>query len=137
MLSQIRETERQMELEKKFPTAQKLGLDYCNKCGYCCHRRPCVPTPDEFEKIAEFLDLTPGQLIHKYYAIDSYHDIYFLKPIGINQKDLVGKYIPGYRTFNEGKCIFLTEDNLCEIYDVRPQSAKNYKIGRASCRERV
>lgn len=121
-----RERYRLEELKEQFNTAKKLGLKKCNKCGFCCHRRTCAPTPEELKKIANFLKLTPTQLINKYYAIDRLWlaNTYYVKPIGINQKDLRGKFIPSDRTFNEGKCIFLDKNNLCKIYPVRPNTAK-------------
>jgi len=60
------------ELEVSFKTAQKMGIKECLKCGFCCHRRPCIPTPNEVEKIAEFFNLSVIDLIEKYFCIDSY-----------------------------------------------------------------
>ena len=119
---------RLLELRESFATAEKLSMTECNKCGFCCHKRTCIPTPDEIVKIAEYLKIEPIVLINTYYAIDTQNDgIYYVKPIGINQKDLIGKFIPAERTFNEGKCIFLDENNLCKIFPVRPESAKIQK----------
>jgi len=123
------EASRLDELEQKLKSARVRGENKCVKCGFCCHKRTCIPTPDELKKIAEFLNLTPKELISKFFAIDcqSFSDDYYVKPVGINIKDLVGKFIPSDRTFNEGKCIFLGKDNNCKIYPVRPKSAKLQK----------
>jgi len=120
-------------LEKELKSARILGKKHCIKCGFCCHRASCIPTPSEFKKIAKFLKLTPIELFKKYYVIDRQDyreglgDIYYLKPAGINEKDLIGKFIPAERTFNEGKCIFLDKNNLCKIYPVRPETARKAK----------
>ncbi len=115
------------ELEKRLKSARVLGKTNCVKCGHCCNKRTCIPTPNELKKIAKFLKLTTKELIDKYYAIDTGYitdGIYYVKPLGENIKDLGGKFIPNSRTFDEGKCIFLTKNNLCKIYSVRTQSAK-------------
>jgi len=113
-------------LEKKRKSAKIQGLTYCVKCGFCCMRRSCIPSPMEVGSIAKFLKLKPLECIRKYFAIDrkQFGRDYYVKPIGVNQKDLVGKFIPSDRTFNEGACIFLTKDKLCSIYEVRPDTAK-------------
>jgi len=113
-------------LRKRLKPASLRGVDHCVKCGFCCHCRSCIPTLSELKKVAKFLKLTPNELIHKYYAIDKqpFGNIYFLKPVGVNIKDLAGKFIPARRTYNEGKCIFLGKGNLCKIYPVRPKMAR-------------
>lgn len=138
MFNQLIEEERLAEekKEKGFNTAKDLGKKECIKCGWCCTRKVCVPTPNELRKIAEFLKLTPKECINKYFAIDmkSFRSkdmkrfrskTYFVRPIGIKQKDLVGKFIPSDRTFDEGKCIFLDENKICKIHSVRPYDAKS------------
>ncbi len=123
------EVRRLEKLKKRFKTAKDLGKKHCVRCGFCCYRRTCTPTPFELKKIAKFFKLTPAALIKKYFVIDKikYNDPYYVKPAGENIKDLVGKFIPAERTFNEGKCIFLDKNNLCKIHPVRPQSARDCK----------
>lgn len=120
------ERARLEELKEKFNTAEKLGVSECQKCGFCCHKRTCIPTPSELVEISKFLNLTVKETINKYFCMDSasFSSIYYVKPAGINNLDLVGKYIPNDRTYNEGKCVFLTDENLCKIYTVRPEQAK-------------
>lgn len=125
MFRQSEEENRIEQLKKGFNTAKKLGVEQCQKCGFCCYRRTCIPTPNELEKIADFLDLTLKKTIEKYYCIDrgNFSSVYFVKPVGMNNRDLVGKFLPSERTFNEGKCIFLTKKNYCKIHDIKPESA--------------
>lgn len=128
-MAQIQRNLEITELENQFQTAGKLGKKECQKSGFCCHKRPCIPTPTELKKIAEFLKMSSVELINKFYAIDrnSGSKNYYLKPTGVNITDLAGKFIPGVRTFNEGKCVLLNEDNTCSIHSVRPLSARLMK----------
>jgi len=126
---------------KNFKTAHDLGVSKCVKCGFCCYYRPCIPTPEELIEIAKFLGLSVKEAIKKHFCVDTRDDeIFYVKPAGINQLDMLGCYIPCYRTFNEGKCVFLDDNNLCKIYPVRPNTAKMGKcwgepIGRIPVEE--
>lgn len=126
ILAHMDETERLEKLEIKLGSARLKKVKHCLKCGFCCNRRPCIPTPDELIEIANFLKLDVKTCINKYFAIDIdvKENIYFLKPVGINTKDLAGKFIPSDRTYNEGDCIFLDKNRECKIHKVRPKSAK-------------
>jgi Fe-S-cluster containining protein len=126
ILRQFEESDRLTRLRAIFKTAKDLGKKECVKCGYCCNQRSCIPTPKELIKIAEFLKLSPQDCINTYFAVDKKNgdSNLYVKPIGVNQMDLKGKFIPSERTFNEGKCIFLDENNLCKIHSVKPQAAR-------------
>ncbi len=125
MFQMFEEEARLEELKKELKPADLRKENKCVKCGFCCHRRTCIPTPEELKKIAEFLKLTPKELINKFFAIDTrFGGDYYIKPLGENIKDLAGKFIPSERTYNEGKCIFLDINNECKIYPVRPITAR-------------
>lgn len=127
---QMRVEENRLEkLRQKLKPADLRGEKKCVMCGFCCHRRTCIPTPEELKKIAEFLNLTPKKLINKFFAIDRQWlgKDYYVKPLSENILDLAGKFIPNDRTFNEGKCVFLDENNKCKIYPVRPKTAQIQK----------
>lgn len=112
-------------LAQNLKTAKIRGETKCVQCGWCCSIRSCIPTPDELVEIARFLEKTPQEAIEEYFVIDTHdNDVYFVKPLGKKIKDLAGKYIPADRTFDEGSCIFLTEDIKCAIYEVRPRNAR-------------
>lgn len=129
MFLNLLEQIRIQELKKEFITANDLKVNYCVKCGFCCNKRPCIPTYKEFMRLCNFLNLSVKETIQKYFCIDvnNFSDCYYPKPAGINQLDLLGKFIPLVRTFNEGKCIFLSDDNLCKIYKVKFKSAEIYE----------
>lgn len=123
----VEEIERLKILEQQLGSARLKGKKECIRCGFCCNKRTCVPSPKELYKIAEFLRLSAKDCINKYFAIAETVGVYFVKPLGENIKDLGGKYIPDRRTYNEGACIFLEKNNgvySCKIYSVRPTSAR-------------
>ena len=127
MFARFREIERLEELKKKkMNPAHLRGKKECVKCGFCCHKRTCIPSPTELKKIAEFLKMGLNETIKKYFAFDKNATYFYfhLKPLGKNILDLGGQFIPANRTWNEGKCIFLDEKNKCKIYLVRPKSAR-------------
>jgi Fe-S-cluster containining protein len=113
---------------RSYNTAQKAGVQYCLRCGFCCLRKPCIPTPEEFYKIAEFLKLTPAEALKKYFIIDSLISggVKFIRPANKSQLDIAGRYLPCGRTYDKGQCIFFQE-NKCEIYIVRPLQAQMAK----------
>lgn len=130
---QDEEKRRVRDLELKLRPARLRGLNHCVKCGFCCSVRTCIPSPDEVKEIASFLHITVEGAIAKYFGLDRLLNsfwitsTYFLKPVGSNIRDLAGKFIPAERTYNEGRCIFLDEENLCKIYAVRPKDARRRK----------
>lgn len=84
----------------------------CKKCGKCC----CGDTgpiifPRDIEPICAKIDLNAEEFLNRF-CIERHHNkkkeilIYFLKAIN-------------------DKCIFLNENNLCLIYDVRPYQCRN------------
>jgi Fe-S-cluster containining protein len=125
LMRRFDEADRIERLEASFTTAKKAGADHCLQCGFCCHRRPCVPTPDELPAIATFLGLTVETMLKTYFCVDEYKGVLHVKPAGANQRDYLGEYLPAECTFNEGACIFLDDDNKCVIHDVKPASARN------------
>jgi len=117
-----------IESEKaKHTRAVDVGKSECTRCGYCCLQRPCIPTPDELEKIIEFLGLTAFDAIKKFFLIDSLgtDETKFIFPAKETQLDITGKYIPSERTFDEGYCIFYDKrEHNCKIWPVRPKTAR-------------
>lgn len=126
LLQKYKEDSRLEELEKKMKSAKIQGKRKCIRCGYCCCKRTCIPTPDELREIAKFLKMNVKEMIKKFFAIDGTSEGYFVKPLGENILDLGGEYIPINRTYNEGECVFLEGKKIksCKIYPVRPDSAR-------------
>jgi Fe-S-cluster containining protein len=99
----------------------------CQRCGFCCERSPCIPTPNELVEIAKFLDLPLKKMIQRYFVADSIGSkrTKYVLPAKETQKDIVGTFIPLRRVFDNGYCIFFKEGS-CEIWPVRPRSARKY-----------
>ncbi len=128
LIMQLEEVERVARLERHFNTAKKLKILECQKCGFCCNKRPCITAPQELEEIAKFLGLSVEEIINTYFCVDrDKNKLVYVKPAGINQRHLIGKMLGWGDTYNKGKCIFLLDNNRCAIYEVRPAKAKVYE----------
>jgi len=82
----------------------------CQRCGHCCAKRPCIPTPRELHKIADFLGIPTKEAVKKYFLIDSFSSSpdgdKFIFPCKDTQTDITGQYIEAERTYDKGYCIF-------------------------------
>lgn len=76
----------------------------CKECANCCRTLGPRITKRDIEIISKKLNLTPNRFIDKYLKIDTDND-----------------YI-----FNSTECPFINNDNLCSIYDFRPQACSAY-----------
>jgi Fe-S-cluster containining protein len=125
--------------EEKHQTAKQLGLKECQRCGFCCLRRPCVPTPDEIGAIANFLGLTVEKFVRKFTIVDRQSGTdYFLRWIKKGQEDIAGEFAPWERTYDEGYCIFYDEvEKACKIYPVRPEDARRTNCWEDETEEQV
>ena len=70
----------------------------CLKCANCCTTTGPLFTYKDINRIAKHLKLKPSAFTEKYLTIDE-------------DKDFVLKQVP---------CIFLSKENNCSIYNVRP-----------------
>jgi Fe-S-cluster containining protein len=117
--------------------AKNSGRKNCQRCGFCCLAQPCVPRPDEFTSIADYLNITPQELASKYAVINECKDGFYLLWARETQTDMLGQYIPYYRTYDRGYCIFFNKKNHgCLIHEVRPISAKDTKCWKRKIKER-
>ena len=91
---QMIEMERLQKLADKMQPAFKQGKTECIQCGWCCHKRTCIYTPEEIKELATYLNLDPITLINTKFAIDRNNGVYYPKPLGLNSLDLAGKFIP-------------------------------------------
>jgi Fe-S-cluster containining protein len=116
------------EVHKRFeatPSARKLNLTECQRCGLCCYGVTCTPRPDEIETAASHLGLTVAELIRKYMVVDKFGGSnYLLRWAKKGQEDLCGTLIPEERRLDSTYCIFFDEESkLCRIYPARPHEA--------------
>lgn len=84
----------------------------CNKCGLCC-RGSMGPFifPSDLQKLSERFGIAKEQFLAQYCEL-------------CNIPNDSGLVIYCLKTRN-GKCVFLNESNLCEIYECRPYQCKN------------
>lgn len=76
----------------------------CLQCANCCkNHSPRFKIPD-IKRIAKYLKIKEGDLVHQYLHLDSDND-YVLQ---------------------QTPCPFLAADNYCNIYDVRPSDCSRY-----------
>ena len=126
-LRQMEYAEWADEEYRKRESALTQGLTECVRCGACCARRTCAPTPDEIPIIAEHLGITVENLVKEYLVGDSSKTAGFhLKFANTKQHDITGTYIDSDRTFDMGDCILYDKENKsCKIHSVKPKEAVN------------
>lgn len=76
----------------------------CLKCANCCKTTGPMFTNKDIDKISKHLNQKPVNFIHQYLKIDE-------------DGDYVLQKVP---------CSFLSTDNYCSIYDVRPKACAEY-----------
>lgn len=84
----------------------------CNKCGACCKggMGPII-FPNDISDICMKLALRPKMFLGNYCE----HDV-----IKVEDKEISIYYLK----LKKGSCIFLREDNLCEIFQCRPYQCR-------------
>lgn len=117
------------QVGRHHPSAARLKVSKCLRCGLCCYQYPCIPRPEEIEPVAEYLNLTVVELINRYMVIDTTDcQAFFLRWAKHGEEDITGKRIPPARTFDRGYCIFYDEaKKSCLIHPVRPKEAQAIK----------
>lgn len=123
------------QLKRKLEPSSTQGLNGCNQCGYCCYYSQCVATPEEFIKIARFLEISPLELLKTKYTIEIYADyyqgelyaqFYFVRHLTKewSRASKGGKKLLASDRFDASGCIFLDENNHCIIHPVKPLEAQ-------------
>ena len=77
----------------------------CTKCANCCRTLRPVVTDEDIARIAMHLGLTEEEFVAAYLERDEEEGRYRIKMT---------------------PCPFLGDDNLCKIYDVRPEKCQGY-----------
>lgn len=76
----------------------------CLKCANCCKTTSPIFYNRDIERLAKHMRIRPSDFIEKYLRIDEDND-YVLQ---------------------SSPCPFLSQDNYCQVYDVRPNACKEY-----------
>ena len=77
----------------------------CTKCANCCKTLHPIMTDEDIARIAKHLGMTQEEFVAAYLERDEEEG--------------------GYR-IKKSPCPFLGDDNLCKIYDVRPEKCQGY-----------
>jgi len=76
----------------------------CLECANCCKTTSPLFTDKDISRIAKYLRIKPSEFVTNYLRIDE-------------DKDYVLKSVP---------CTFLSDNNYCSIYDVRPKACRGF-----------
>ena len=76
----------------------------CLDCANCCKTLGPKFSPEDIDRIASHLNMSPGKFMDQYLRTDE-------------DRDLVLQSVP---------CPFLGEENRCKIYEVRPKACRTY-----------
>ncbi len=83
---------------------EEFSIIDCLECANCCKTTGPLFTQKDVQRIAKHLRIKPGIFIETYLRIDE-------------DQDMVLKSVP---------CTFLSEDNYCSIYTVRPKACSEF-----------
>jgi Fe-S-cluster containining protein len=84
---------------------EAFSIADCTKCANCCRTLRIVVTDDDIARIARHLKMTNEEFLAAYLERDEEEGHYCIKTT---------------------PCPFLGADNLCTIYDVRPEKCQGY-----------
>lgn len=101
--------------ERSFKKVDRIALQLhqeafsivdCTRCANCCRTMQIGVTKEDIPRIAAHLGMAPDEFIAAYLEQD--------------------KQDGDYRMKATPPCPFLGDDNLCKIYDVRPEGCRGY-----------
>ena len=83
---------------------EEFGSMDCLSCANCCKTTSPIFRDADIHRLAKHLRMKAGAFTQKYLQLD-------------NDNDYVLKQSP---------CVFLNQDNTCQVYDFRPLACKEY-----------
>ena len=93
----------------------------CKKCQECCTREPGWFIPEEIPIAAKYINLSERDFIDKYCEEHNEDGILAISP---KQKP------------NKTVCIFLDDDNLCQIHPVKPYECRKVFACKSQARHK-
>ena len=96
-----------MNIQEKYKDLQNTCS--CETCVEMCERRPCWPTPEESKKIQ---DAGFARRMMRDYWVGHSEDIDIISPAIVGHDNGNAPFFPN------GRCVFLTEEGLCELHDL-------------------
>lgn len=76
----------------------------CTQCANCCKTTGPLFKQKDIERLAAHKKIRPAEFVTKYLRVDE-------------DGDFVLQKVP---------CVFLDQNNLCTVYDIRPQACREY-----------
>lgn len=76
----------------------------CMQCAHCCQTTPPMVNQMDIKRIARHLQLSPKAFVRQYVLED----------------------VNGDMSFSTVPCVFLSPDNSCRIYDIRPEACRRF-----------
>lgn len=116
--------------------AVDLGKKECQRCGWCCAVRPCIPTPEELRWIADYLGLSLKDAVQKCFVFDEFQEVgpTFIAPARATQLDLAGHMLSSYRTYDGSLCVFYDQaEHRCRLQAVKPLQARLIRCWDKDC----
>lgn len=83
---------------------QAFSVVDCTQCAACCISSPPLINPSDAKRISRHLGISAKQFYNKYTIEDTNGEI----------------------SMAQVPCIFLSDQNLCKIYAIRPEACKGY-----------
>lgn len=109
---------------KKKERLSKLLKVHCAQCGTCCSDPIATVTHHDLHRLVKHTGKPARNLVKMYTCSD------FIDEDEI-EEDLIylsyGKRIMGLRKLNE-RCIFLSKDRQCTVYEARPILCRTYPL---------
>lgn len=80
----------------------------CERCGFCCHGAPGALSREDIDKIAEFLKITPSELVGEYLTLHDQAKDHAKRPCPIRegQDSEAGHYLSSRGSWDTGPCVF-------------------------------
>lgn len=105
--------------------AMDKGLKVCQKCGGCCHVKPCAMSPKELAVMAEAKGLSPSDFFMTFCVVDTINGVPLtVLPRRVGQTHIAGRWVPTSNTWDTDPCVFWAKGKGCTMYRVRPKSAR-------------
>ena len=98
----------------------------CPQCVSACRNDPGRLVPADLPVLAAFLDLSVDELIAAYLVripLAGKEKVCALAPAKLKGKRFLadpGPVVPDYYTEERGTCVFLDENGLCTVHEVKP-----------------
>lgn len=120
---------RLYKMESERGSAKHKGLEYCTKCGVCCHRATGMLQQKDLKPIADFLKITPEQLFKKFLvARKCIFDIWHVAPRRKGEKAGVESYSIDINK----SCVFFSKKNGCKIHSVKPTECRTQQCWKSA-----